>query len=421
MTSPLRGFARRNWLWLKACSLGVSIAAVASMVVIPSAARPPEAPIMEAASTERVLPLAAPAPNETRNEQVPAGGEPAMELRSDDGRPPNQEIAEPAAMASHVIPSAAPTPDPEMDEVNQYLWGVYERSTIKRDGSGDFTWKDVAAAARLGVTLGDYVIGGMDGDFRELLYRAGLEMDAAGIRWTILSAFRDDYRQGLASGYKARLGDSLHGGSFTTGGYGHGCAVDIADAGGKSRILWTWLDSNGARLGLERPLAGLDPPHVQPRGPWHEVAVALRHDRLAQKTPQGMQQGTPQEGPLQDAATVAGDLSAAFPSEADMKCIGLHHHPLQANAATPPEHQSFKTAARADGTGKLNADDKLHPGASSRAARFAGESKAAARTGSHAAEAEKLPPHAKGGARSLARALHAPAHNAGASLKPVSS
>jgi len=336
-----------------------------------------------------------------------------VESPSDDGRPPVRDITEPAATASHDMPSAAPTPDPEMEEVNQYLWGVYQRSTIKRDGSGDFTWKDVAAAARLGITLGDYVIGGMDGDFRELLYRAGLEMDAAGIYWTILSAFRDDYRQGLASGYKARLGDSLHGGSYTTGGYGHGCAVDIADADGKSRILWTWLDSNGARLGLERPLAGLDPPHVQPRGPWHEVATALRAGRLEQ----GTSPGRPQEGPSEDVATVPVDLSTVAPSEADMKCIGLHHHPLQANAAAPPEHQGFKLAAATDGTGKPNAGDTLRSGAGSRSARRSpDESKAAARAGSRGAESKKSSAHAKGAGRSLARhALHVPGRDGGAS------
>ena len=54
-----------------------------------------------------------------------------------------------------------------------------------------------------------YVIGGMDADLRELLYHAGLAMDAAGIRWTILSAFRDDYRQSLASELKAHTNNSL--------------------------------------------------------------------------------------------------------------------------------------------------------------------------------------------------------------------
>ena len=169
-----------------------------------------------------------------------------------------------------------------MDAVNQYLWNAYERSTIKRDGSGDFTWKDVAAAARLGMSRGDYVIRGMDPDFRELLYRTGLALDAAGIPWTILSAFRDDYRQGLAAGYKARTDNSLHGGSAAIGGYGHGCAVDIIAPDRKSAVLWKWLDTNGAQIGLQRPFPGIDPAHVLPRGAWHELAEALRHDRLTE-------------------------------------------------------------------------------------------------------------------------------------------
>ena len=114
------------------------------------------------------------------------------------------------------------------DKVVDYLWSVYQRSPLKRDGHGEFTWKDVSAAERLGLSLRDYVIGGMDPDFREQLYHAGLAMDAAGIEWTILSGFRDDYRQTIASGLKARPGNSFHGGSVATGGYAHGCAVDIA-------------------------------------------------------------------------------------------------------------------------------------------------------------------------------------------------
>ena len=57
-----------------------------------------------------------------------------------------------------------------------------------------------------------YVIGGMDADLREFLHHAGLAMDAAGIHGTILSAFRDDYRQSLASELKAHTNNSLHGG-----------------------------------------------------------------------------------------------------------------------------------------------------------------------------------------------------------------
>src|ERR1700737_5302248 len=55
-------------------------------------------------------------------------------------------------------------------------------------------------------------------------------MDAAGIRWFILSGFRDDYRQTIASGLKAGASNSLHGGKARTGGCGHGQAVDITSA-----------------------------------------------------------------------------------------------------------------------------------------------------------------------------------------------
>jgi hypothetical protein len=44
------------------------------------------------------------------------------------------------------------------------------------------------------MSIQDYVIGGMDADFREQLYHAGRAMDSNGINWSMLSAFRDDYR-----------------------------------------------------------------------------------------------------------------------------------------------------------------------------------------------------------------------------------
>src|SRR5262249_23342878 len=88
-----------------------------------------------------------------------------------------------------------------MNEVDDYLWEVYQRLPVKKDGTGDFTWKDPAAARRMGLALQDYVIGGMDPEFREQLYHAGKAMDAAGLQWSMLSAFRDDYRQRLASGF----------------------------------------------------------------------------------------------------------------------------------------------------------------------------------------------------------------------------
>ncbi len=166
------------------------------------------------------------------------------------------------------------------DEVDEYLWQVYQRAPAKRDSTGDFTWKDPAAAKRLGMSLQKYVIGGMDPDFREQLYHAGRAMDVAGIRWAMLSAFRDDYRQGLASGLKARRGNSLHGGSVATGGYGHGRAVDVTSAEGNPAPVWRWLDAHGPRFDLHRPLPGADPAHLQPLGAWHKLAHALREARV---------------------------------------------------------------------------------------------------------------------------------------------
>ena len=167
-----------------------------------------------------------------------------------------------------------------MAEVDRYLWEVYQRTPNKVDSSGDFTWKDPAAAKHMGKSLEEYVIAGMDADFREQLYHAGQAMDGNGINWSMLSAFRDDYRQGLASGYKAHGGNSKHGGSRATGGYGHGQAIDITSADGNESAVWHWLDAHGAKYGLHRPIPGRDPAHVQPRNRWHELAVAFRNTRV---------------------------------------------------------------------------------------------------------------------------------------------
>jgi hypothetical protein len=339
VTSPFLRFIRQFPLSRVVGSLGISVATLAAIVALTSSAIGPERPDVQMPPAMDTSSVAPPAVTEAREEQPPDDQQPLF--------PSSSTVLEDTA--SHIIPSSAPTPEPALDEVNQYLWAVYERSTIKRDGSGDFTWKDVAAAARLGMSRGDYVIRGMDPDFRELLYRAGLALDAAGIRWTILSAFRDDYRQGLASGYKARTDNSLHGGSAATGGYGHGCAIDIADPDHKSDTLWKWLDANGAQVGLElglqRPFPGIDPSHILPRGAWHELAEALRNDRLAKAA------GTGDSAPVTDLTALRG----AAPSEADTPCINPHRlrtDTMQANASNPPVHPSLKSAARARVAGK---------------------------------------------------------------------
>lgn len=147
-----------------------------------------------------------------------------------------------------------------------YLCEVYRRQPTKKDRSGDFTWKDIVAAQRAGKSVCDYVIGGLSPKFKAALAGAGREMDKLGIRWSILSGFRDDYRQRLASGFKARTGNSLHGGSRVTCGFGCGRAVDISDGDGGILVASGWLARNGYRWGLRRPMPRIDPAHVQMGG-----------------------------------------------------------------------------------------------------------------------------------------------------------
>ena len=182
--------------------------------------------------------------------------------------------------------------------IDDYLWTLYERTqkvdankiverkkvTVKKNGKTrtvvksstkvvdqDFAWKDPKAAERAGLSLKDYVIGGVDPGFKVKLYRALRAMDDAGLAPGITSAFRDDYRQSIASGLKAASDRSYHGGSFR-GGYGHGLAADIVSVKGETRgqrwisteILWKWIDAHGEEYGVGRPYLDRDPPHVGP-------------------------------------------------------------------------------------------------------------------------------------------------------------
>jgi hypothetical protein len=115
------------------------------------------------------------------------------------------------------------------------------------------------------------VIGGMDRGFKLKLYRALRAMDDAGLVPGITSAFRDDYRQSIASGNKAASDSSYHGGS-RRGGYGHGLAADLVSVRGDTRMqrfrssqeLWKWVDAREKEFGIGRPYLDRDPPHVAP-------------------------------------------------------------------------------------------------------------------------------------------------------------
>src|SRR5215204_2112374 len=139
------------------------------------------------------------------------------------------------------------------------------------------------------MSLKDYVIGGMDPDFKLKLYRAFRAMESAGHMPGITSGFRDDYRQSIASGTKAASDGSYHGGS-RLGGYGHGLAADLVSVKGDTRLqryassqeLWKWIDAHEKELGIGRPYLDRDPPHVAPLD--GAEYAAKRGRMIAQKT-----------------------------------------------------------------------------------------------------------------------------------------
>src|SRR5215467_13168858 len=229
--------------------------------------------------------------------------------------------------------------------IDQYLWSVYDRApkvdtikveeeiktTVKKNGKSrtvtktvtkfvneDFTWKDPQAAEKAGMSVAQYVIGGMDGAFKARLYHLFRALDDAGLAPGMTSGFRDDYRQSIASGNKAATNRSYHGGSLR-GGYGHGLAADIVSVKGETRSergissqsLWKWFDAHGKEYGIGRPYLDKDPPHIAPidgkeyadkRGVNAKLAekgsAATGRDAKVAKSPQAILQRRAEHKPL---------------------------------------------------------------------------------------------------------------------------
>ena len=280
--------------------------AMASVAAVTTSDRKLGEPATDAATVE-------PGPRQTafRLAGVSAAGAPVVEAPLPDAGPtPPPETHErlvsvfrpEAPVEEHLQPAVRPIEI--VDEclvvdicIDEYLWALYERTpkvdtnkvtkqiktTVKtKKGKtrtvtktitdyvvADFTWKDPAAAQKVGMSVKDYVIGGMDRGFRLKLFRALRVMDDAGFMPGITSAFRDDYRQSIASGNKAASDSSFHGGS-RRGGYGHGLAIDLVSVKGETRlqrfaaseVLWKWVDAHEKELGVGRPYLDRDPPHV---------------------------------------------------------------------------------------------------------------------------------------------------------------
>jgi hypothetical protein len=220
--------------------------------------------------------------------------------------------------------------------IDRFLWALYQRTpkedtikvyeqrkvtvkkkrktvtvtrTFTRLVDQDFTWKDPKAAEKAGMPMMDYVIGGMDRSFKLKLFHTLHAAEQAGLSPGITSAFRDDYRQSIASGLKAATDRSYHGGSFR-GGYGRGLAADVVSVKGESRAqrwvstekLWKWIDEHGKEFGIGRPYLDRDPAHMAPidgkeyasrRGPKAQQAesqvkkrtrLAARNDHSVRRT-----------------------------------------------------------------------------------------------------------------------------------------
>jgi len=214
-------------------------------------------------------------------------------------------VADPVIKVPLAEPEVNVSPLEALDEcvlseecIDQYLWSVYERApkvdtikveeqikvkvekngksrtvtkTVTKFVNEDFTWKDPAAAEKAGMSVAQYVIGGMDRGFKVRLYHLFRALDDAGLAPGMTSGFRDDYRQSIASGHKAATGNSYHGGS-RRGGYGHGLAADVVSVKGDTRSercssserMWKWIDTHDKEFGIGRPYLDKDPPHIAP-------------------------------------------------------------------------------------------------------------------------------------------------------------
>jgi D-alanyl-D-alanine carboxypeptidase len=279
---------------------------VASRTVEVAAA---SAPPTEAAATADPIPAAIAAAREPEPIVTAALTEPwevlAPESPPDQAAKANIAAREP----DDAIPAAGPTQpaaspiivlDKCLDDtcIDRFLWTLYERTpkedaiktqerrkvTVRKKGrmvtvtktftklaDEDFAWKDPKAAEHVRMSMADYVIGGVDRDFKLKLFHMLRAAEEAGLSPGITSAFRDDYRQSIASGLKAADNRSYHGGSLR-GGYGHGLAADIVSTNGANRAqrwtstetLWKWIDAHGKDFGIARPYLDRDPPHVAP-------------------------------------------------------------------------------------------------------------------------------------------------------------
>lgn len=218
--------------------------AMTNVVVDAPAAAPTETslpPVVDSRQASPTMPVVVPEPD-----SAPPAAPPVVVEKPVDAPPSSEASVKP------------PVSDKKGDKVTEYLYEHYRMSERK-----SLFFKDEEASNRRSMTVKAYVIGGMDPGFRMALYHLGKGLDAAGIQWSIYSAFRDDFRQRIATGFKARVGHSMHGGSVRVGGYGHGRAADLQGVEGSSDgAVWHFIDAH-PQYHMFRPMKLRDPGHVQ--------------------------------------------------------------------------------------------------------------------------------------------------------------
>jgi hypothetical protein len=315
---------------------------------------PPEAAILSNAEAPvSEAPLLAPGPTspETRVQLALSAPDPVMEYTKPAARPfetPDECLVAEICIDEYLWSLYERTPKIDTNKVTEQVKETVEKKgkmrtivkTITKSVVGDFTWKDPTAAQRAGMSLKDYVIGGLDRSFKLKLYRALRAMDDAGLMPGITSAFRDDYRQSIASGNKAASDSSYHGGS-RRGGYGHGLAVDIVSVKGENRIqrgvsseqLWKWIDAHEKELGVGRPYLDRDPPHV---GPIDGKEYADKRGRTSVQKP-GLQTNNAYEAGLQTNKAHEAGLE---PKQHGLTLVSTHRRVLQPTPKPPATARS---------------------------------------------------------------------------------
>jgi hypothetical protein len=388
-----------------------SLAADAELAVAPQATAMGNAAVANAAVASAEVATAAEPVTGTATDTTAASDKPESIVVA--ALPDSSQMLPPETPPVSVTTASTPDPVPNdakeavdsveiLDEclvaeicIDRYLWALYQRTpkmdsikvherrkvTVKKKGKTktvtksftklvdeDFTWKDPKAAEKAGMTMMDYVIGGMDRSFKLKLFHTLHAAEQAGLSPGITSAFRDDYRQSIASGLKAATDRSFHGGSFR-GGFGHGLAADVVSVKGATRAqrwistesFWKWIDAHGKEFGIGRPYLDRDPPHLAPidgkeyaahhgeTKAQHAGSDLKKRNRLALQDDHGVAK-TPKNRKIVEGENGPKQFKQAFKQDAGSKATKLKRLPI--SQATAPARAG--SAARYTNQGAIS-------------------------------------------------------------------